>query len=235
MNKIFIVFISCFLVFSCNEPENNQLNNVDNEVIKTIKLKSKQDTIDYSLGVVIGSQLKNFGIEHYNEEILLKAINDVLNQNDQNLPIHPDVAKNIVSLYIKETKMQKIAYNLDANGSFLEQNADNNKIKVLGNGIQYKEILTGNGKIPTKNDNVTIHYSGSLIDGNVFISTYDKKPVSFDIDAALKGWQEVLPLMPVGSEWEIYLPPEYAFGQNGSKNVPPNSVVIYNIKLLSIN
>ncbi|MBN2894165.1 MAG: FKBP-type peptidyl-prolyl cis-trans isomerase [Bacteroidales bacterium] len=237
MKSFLIPLILVLFFVSCDDNPNktNNDNKLNNQVIKTVKLKSKQDTIDYCIGVVIGKQMQEYGIYNFNEEILMQAINDVLSENDQNLPIHPDVAKHIVSIYIRQNLTEKYTYDASSNGKFMKENAQDKNVTVLSNGIQYKEIIKGSGKIPTKNDNVTVHYTGKLINGNIIVSTEGKAPVSFDISSSLKGWQEVLTRMPVDSEWIIFLPPEFAFGQNGGKNVPPNSVVIYQIKLLSIN
>ena len=235
--RFLVQFLVVLLVFSSCEdiPSSNNNQTQNQEVIKTVKLKSKQDTVDYSLGIIIGKQMKNYGITQIDEDILLQAINDVLTEQEQYLPIHPDVAKQIVSLYVRQTVTQKVATDLDDNSNFLKNNSKSSSIEQLANGIQYKEIFRGTGKIPTKYDNVTVHYTGKLINGDVFVSTDEDKPVSFDVKASLQGWQEALTRMPEGSEWVIYLPPEYAFGSNGSKNVPPNSVVIYRIKLVEIN
>ena len=236
MRILTLFFLLLIILPSCeNESFNKADNQQDNYVIQSVKLKSKQDTIDYSLGIIIGKQMKNYGITKIDENILIHAINDVLNENENVLPIHPDVAKQIVSLYVRQTISQKKSVEINDNTDFLYNNLNNSDIVELSNGIQYKEIIKGTGKIPLKNSNVTVHYSGQLINGNVFVSTEGKKPVSFDINAAMTGWQEILTIMPQGSEWIVYLPPEYAFGQNGSKNVPPNSVVIYKINLLTIN
>lgn len=235
--KISIIFVIFFLLFSsCEDTTSNVENGNQNfEVIKTVKLKSQQDTIDYSLGIIIGKQMKNYGITQINKDILMKAINDVLTENEQNLPIHPEVAKQIVSLYVQQNVVQKVISELDENERFFQNNLQNSNVVQLPSGVQYKEILKGTGKIPSKYDNVTVDYSGQLLNGDVFVSTEGKNPVSFEVKASLKGWQEVLTRMSEGSEWVVYLPPEFAFGENGGKNVPPNSVVIYKIKLLEIN
>lgn len=233
--KYFFFTIIFFSLFACEIPEtkNEQTENV--QVIKTVKLKTKQDTIDYSLGVLIGKQMEEYGIYTFDKDILLKAINDVIEEKAQELPIHPDVAKQIVSLYVQQKLNEKVVYELEATGKFMKENSTKEGIITLDNGIQYKKITEGAGEIPQKTDNVTIHYSGELIDGNRFVSTYNGSPVSFDISTSMEGWQEILPKMSEGAEWVVYLPPEYAFGAKGNKNVPPNSIVIYHLKLLSVN
>lgn len=226
------------LLFSCeNETSTNNNSNQSNNnstPIKTISIKSHQDTVNYSLGVVIGSQLQNYGVYDVDYDILIKAIEDVLNTNPQNLPIHPDVAKNIVNLYVnKANNQQEIVYN-DANSKFMAENLTKQGIVELANGMQYKILKEGQGSVPTRDDKVVVNFSGMLVDGTVFSNTYDKTPVEFIVKNSLKGWQEAITRMPVGSEWIIYLPPALAYGVNGSNKVPPNSVVVYQIQLLEI-
>jgi len=230
--SIFIII----LLFACENdtPVSNQDTNNNSSPIKTVSIKTHQDTVAYSLGVVIGTQLQSYGIYDVDYEILIKAIEDVMNNNSNNLPIHPDVAKHIVNLYASTTNnQQNITYN-NANTTYLNENLSKQGVVELSNGLQYKIITEGQGNIPTINDNVVINFSGMLVDGSVFSNTYDKTPVEFIIKNSLSGWQEALTRMKVGSEWIIYLPPQLAYGASGNTKVPPNSVVIYKIQLLEI-
>ncbi len=236
IKKIYILLIFA-LLFSCENDipvnNNNQNNNVVNP-IKTVSLKNHQDTVTYSLGVVIGTQMQNYGITDVDYDILSKAIEDVLTNSSQTLPIDPDVAKKIVNLYAQKTKNRQQANFTDKNSNFLTENINNQGVIALPNGMQYKIIEEGQGTIPTINDKVTVNFTGKLVDGTVFSNTFNDSPVEFIVKNSLKGWQEALTRMHKGAEWIIYLPPELAYGTNGSKNVPPNSVVIYQIQLLDI-
>lgn len=232
MKNIIILFLLFFSIVSCDNKENKTQNY---EVIETVKLNNKKDTIDYSLGVVIGVQMKKYGITDIDYVILTTAIKDVLDNNYDNLPIHPHVAKQIVSAYVKQTSDIKLVNENENNKTFLEKNKTNDEVILLESGLQYKILNEGTGNIPIITDNVTIHYKGRLVDGSLFVNTYNSIPVSFNISKSLKGWQEALTKMKVGSEWEVYLSPELAFGKVGSGSIPPNTVVIYQLKLLSIN
>jgi FKBP-type peptidyl-prolyl cis-trans isomerase len=107
----------------------------------------------------------------------------------------------------------------------------------LQSGLQYKVLKEGNGPSPNLEDRVTTHYRGTLIDGTEFDSSYSRKtPASFGIGQVIKGWQEALPLMKVGSKWQLYIPAGLAYGEEGAGGViGPNAALIFDIELLSID
>jgi len=231
-----ILFFSVLAVFfiACENDTPVEGNN-NYKPIKTVSLNSHEDTVNYALGIVVGSQMKKYGIDNIDYEIVLRAIEDVLKTSDQNLPIHPDVAQNIVNLYVQKTLALKQVGEHDLNTRFLEENKTKSGVITLDNGLQYKVLKEGNGIIPTLNDKVKINFSGQLVDGTVFSDTYNSNPAEFVVKNSLKGWQKALVNMKEGAEWVIYLPPELAFGTTGSKKVPPNSVVIYKLELIDVN
>ncbi len=234
MYKFITLFILSVLFLSCQNNSSDLKNYSNERTLRTIKLHSMQDSIEYSLGVVIGNQMKNYGISKIDYSIVIKAIKDVLENGDVNLPINSYRAKQIVSLYVKSMHNRKIVEYLDNNSTFLQKNARAKGVNVLANGLQYRVLRFGKGKKPSLSDRVVVSYSGQLVDGTVFVSTGTSKPVSFIVKNSLSGWQAALTRMSEGSEWIIYLPPNLAFGNRRVKNIPPNSVLIYKIKLIKI-
>lgn len=235
--KYIISILIFFVLSACSNDapvDNNSNDNNNSTPIKTVSIKTHQDTVDYSIGVVIGSQLMNYGVDEVDYDILIKAIEDVLSNNPNNLPIHPEVAKNIVNLYVNAIVNKKDLSYKELNNQFLIDNLSKQGVVELPSGMQYKIITQGQGSVPTLNDKVVVNFSGMLVDGTIFSNTYDKTPVEFLVKNSIKGWQKALTTMSVGSEWVIYLPPNLAYGAIGSKKVPPNSVVIYKIQLLEI-
>ena len=108
-------------------------------------------------------------------------------------------------------------------------------IVTLPSGIQYRVIEEGNGKRPLKNSEVTVHYRGSLTSGLEFDSSFARGvPAKFKVDAVLKGWQDVLPMMKVGDHWQIFLPPEQAYGMRGQGPIGPNEALVFEIKLVDV-
>jgi FKBP-type peptidyl-prolyl cis-trans isomerase FklB len=109
-------------------------------------------------------------------------------------------------------------------------------VTTLPNGIQYEVLRKGDGEQPTAKDSVTVHYVGSLIDGQEFDSSRRRgEPASFPLGNVIKGWQEVLPLMRVGSRWLVTIPPDLAYGVNGAgAAIGPNETLVFEIELLSV-
>ena len=103
-------------------------------------------------------------------------------------------------------------------------------------GLQYLILSEGRGNNPTLNDNVTVHYHGTLIDGTIFDSSVDRKqPATFPLNGVIPGWQEALQMMSGGSKWKIFIPSELAYGESGTGAIGPNSTLIFEVELLSIN
>lgn len=119
---------------------------------------------------------------------------------------------------------------------FLSQNAENPDVVTTASGLQFKVIKEGKGKSPKTSDTVTVHYEGKLTNGTVFDSSYNRgKPTQFKVNAVIKGWTEALLSMKKGSKWEIFIPPELAYGNKGVPGViPPNSVLIFKVELIKI-
>jgi FKBP-type peptidyl-prolyl cis-trans isomerase FklB len=133
-------------------------------------------------------------------------------------------------------KNEKAVANLKAGQDFLEENRKKPGVHVLPSGLQYEIISTGDGPKPLATNTVTCHYHGTLIDGTVFDSSVRRgQPASFPLNMVIKGWTEALQLMPVGSKWRLFLPPQLAYGdrQTGS-HIGPNSTLIFEVELLGI-
>ena len=122
---------------------------------------------------------------------------------------------------------------------FLAQNKKKDGIVTLPSGLQYKVIKAGDGKKPTAMDVAVCHYRATLLDGTEFDNSYKKRhtvPVNFPVESVIKGWQEALQLMPAGSKWQLFVPPDLAYGGKGvpRANIPPNATLVFEVELLSI-
>jgi FKBP-type peptidyl-prolyl cis-trans isomerase FklB len=136
--------------------------------------------------------------------------------------------------------MQVVKYekNMKEGRAFLNDNKTAPGVVTLPSGLQYKAVKTGSGAKPTIADKVTVHYHGTLIDGTVFDSSVERKqPIELTVNQVIPGWIEALQLMPVGSKWILYIPSELAYGENPRPGGPiePNSALIFEVELLSIN
>ncbi|HRG14708.1 MAG TPA: FKBP-type peptidyl-prolyl cis-trans isomerase [Pseudomonadota bacterium] len=135
-----------------------------------------------------------------------------------------------------KTKYEQLAReNKAKSDKFLAENKIKKGIVSLPSGIQYRVIEEGNGKRPLKNSEVTVHYRGSLTSGLEFDSSFARGvPAKFKVDAVLKGWQDILPMMKVGDHWQIFLPPEQAYGMRGQGPIGPNEALVFEIKLVDV-
>ncbi len=126
--------------------------------------------------------------------------------------------------------------NLDAGRRFLEENGAREGVTTLPSGLQYEVLTAAEGDTPAATDTVTTHYHGTLIDGTVFDSSYDRgEPASFPLNGVIAGWTEALQLMAVGAKWRLYIPPELAYGEQDRGRIPANSTLIFDVELLEIN
>ena len=128
-----------------------------------------------------------------------------------------------------------IANNQKKSEEFMKKNMDLEGVKSLKSGVQYKVLSVGNGKKPTLSDEVRIHYRGSLINGEVFDSSYAKLgPQKFKILETIEGWQSVLVEMKENSIWRVFIPPELGYGKKGFDRIGPNEVLIFDIELVEV-
>lgn len=123
------------------------------------------------------------------------------------------------------------------NAAFLAENARQEGVETLPSGVQYRVVRTGspNGAQPDSNDLVSVHYEGQLRDGTVFDSSYQRGvPAAMPLDRLIPAWQEAIPMMRVGDEWTLWVPPEQGYGDQGGGPIPPNSVLVFRIELLDV-
>lgn len=190
---------------------------------------SDNDRAIYSLGYDLGTELKGNALE-LNQELLLQGVKDAI---DGNKPLVKTTGRNRALAQFRE---QRLKNNLEQSQAFLAENAKKEGVVSLDSGLQYKIIKAGEGKSPQASNSVAVNYRGTLIDGTEFDSSYDQdKPVTFQLKKVIKGWREALPLMKEGAKWELFIPPELAYGKRTPrKTIPPNSALIYEVELIAV-
>jgi len=136
----------------------------------------------------------------------------------------------------QDAELQKMGEaNMKEGQEFLAANKTKDGVVTLPSGLQYKIITPGTGPKPTTDDTVVCNYSGTLLDGTEFDSSYKRgQPAEFPVKGVIKGWTEALQLMPVGSKWQLFIPSDLAYGPQGRGPIPPNATLIFQVELLSI-
>lgn len=192
------------------------------------------EKVSYSIGVNVATSIKSEGLDSINSFYISKGFQDVFENKD--LAINIEESNKIIGEYFnkkQDAKNQRLAIDSKI---FLEQNKQKDGVMTTESGLQYLILSEGRGNNPTLNDNVTVHYHGTLIDGTIFDSSVDRKqPATFPLNGVIPGWQEALQMMSVGSKWKIFIPSELAYGESGAGAIGPNSTLIFEVELLSIN
>lgn len=199
-------------------------------------LTNKVDSVSYSLGLMLGQNIKKDGIKEVNHDIIAKAIEDVM-QDDGDYKITRQAAKIYYTNYMTALKEEKTKAARADGEEYLLKNALKKGVVTTSSGLQYEVLQKGDGAIPTANDKVEVHYHGMLIDGTVFDSSVDRgKTISFPVMGVIKGWQEALQLMHVGDKLRLTIPQNLAYGKRGAgANIPPYSTLVFDVELFAIN
>ncbi len=198
-------------------------------------LKTITQQASYLFGRDIGETMKQRGFD-IDPQALVLGILDVLQGKPSRLD--PQQAQTVLQQYVKQLMAKRKAQaeaNKKAGEKFLAANAKRRGVVTLPSGVQYEVLRPGKGDKPKPTDTVTVHYRGTLIDGTVFDSSYErKKPATFRLDRVIKGWSEAVQQMRPGAKFKVYIPAHLAYGENPPAGLPPNATLIFEIELLEV-
>jgi FKBP-type peptidyl-prolyl cis-trans isomerase FklB len=172
-------------------------------------------------------------------DLVIKGLRDVLSDGKL-LMTDDDLQKTMntfqAEIRLKQIQARKIAAedNRKKGEAFLTENKKKEGVVTLPSGLQYKILKVGNGKKPAETDTVECHYRGTFIDGNEFSKSETGKPASIKISGVIPGWREAMQLMPMGSKWQIFIPPHLAYGERGAGQIGPNATLIFEVELRAI-
>ncbi len=205
-----------------------------------VALKNTVDSVSYTIGANIAANMARGNVDSIlNREALIKGLTDGLDK--KTLAIPAEAGNQVVERFFQaeqEKQMEKqYGEYRKKNEQFLIDNKAKAGVITLPSGVQYEILKAGTGVKPTLTDKVSVHYKGTMIDGVTFDSSFDRgKPAEFDVSGVIKGWTEVLMLMPVGSKWKVCIPQELAYGSNPhpSSGIKPYSTLIFEMELMSI-
>jgi FKBP-type peptidyl-prolyl cis-trans isomerase FklB len=198
-------------------------------------LEDSKEKTSYALGVNFGNNLRNQGVE-VNLDTVLKGMQDGLaNQAKLNEQQMRETFSNL-SAQVRTRMQEKAKANKAEGEKFLAENGKKEGIHTLPSGLQYRIIKEGTGESPKTNDEVSVKYTGKLLDGTVFDSTSKRndQPARFRVNGVIKGWTEALTKMKKGAEWELFIPSELAYGERGNPGIPGNSVLNFTVELLDV-
>jgi FKBP-type peptidyl-prolyl cis-trans isomerase len=227
-NLLLAMVAGSVVLASCSTSSNTKVN-----------LKTMADSAAYAIGVDLGNNIKKNlpeapGGKELDPQIILQAFATIM-KGDSGL-IASAKAGSITQGYFVKAQSMEGEKNKGAGKKFLEDNGKRAGVTTTASGLQYEVIKAGTGPKPTAENTVKVHYHGTTIDNKVFDSSVDRgEPVTFGLGQVIKGWTEALQLMPVGSKWKIYIPSELGYGEQAAgPKIKPNSVLIFEVELLSI-
>lgn len=205
-----------------------------------VELKTQKDKLSYSIGADIGRNFKRQDLD-LDVDKLSKGMKDAMSGGK--LAMTEDEMRNAITALQTEMRQKqgqaaaaKGAENKKEGDAFLAKNKEEKGVVTLPSGLQYKIVKAGEGKKPADADTVECHYKGTLINGTEFDSSYRRgQPATFKVGGVIKGWQEALKLMPVGSKWQLFIPSDLAYGPAGAgQDIGPNATLIFEVELLAI-
>lgn len=225
LKLVFVAAISVFTIASCSQS------------IKSVKapVKSEVDSLSYALGISVGKNLKEtfpdlelsvFATAIY--KAYTDSVNPIFAQDEQ--------ANMFIQDYMRKEQEKKANENLEKGKEFLAKNKERAEVKVTESGLQYEVLTEGTGAIPAAEDEVRVHYHGTLMDGTVFDSSIERgEPAQFPVNRVIPGWTEGLQLMKVGSKYKFFIPAELAYGpRQVSAEIVANSTLVFEVELLEI-
>lgn len=199
------------------------------------------DRISYALGLSMGNNFKASGIETLDVANFSAGVAAVFN-GEQPKMSYDEAKAEIQKFFTAMEERQREAaaaiakVNSEAGEAFLKENGTREGVKTTESGLQYEVIEEGNGAMPKAGDEVTVHYTGTLIDGTVFDSSVERgAPATFGVTQVIPGWVEALQMMKEGAKWRLFIPSNLAYGPNGAGGIiGPNATLIFDVELIKV-
>lgn len=204
--------------------------------------EGNNEEISYSIGYDIGSNFKSQSIDSLNLQQIMHGLQDGINESDPAISDSTRKAmlrsfqKQVMAQQKKRRKKQATS-NKQKSKEFLAENKQKEGVQTTESGLQYKILEEGTGPSPGSNDTVRVHYKGTLIDGTVFDSSYERgEPIEFPVGGVIRGWTEALKMMKEGAKWKLFIPPELGYGEKGTRGpIGPNDALIFEVELIEVN
>ncbi len=192
------------------------------------------DKLSYAWGLAMGRQLQGMGVKELNSEEFKDGVKVAFDGGTPKIPV--EEAQKLINDYLTDLQKKAEAAAREAGEAFLAENKKNADVKETASGLQYVVVKEGEGAQPTAEDEVTVHYTGKLIDGTVFDSSVNRgEPATFPLNRVIPGWTEGVQLMKEGAKYTFFIPSDLAYGPQGIPNaIPPHSTLIFEVELIKV-
>jgi FKBP-type peptidyl-prolyl cis-trans isomerase len=243
---VFAILMATVVLFACsaggksenNTKKTNEVNTVDAtetsaQTSGVQRNKADADT-SYSFGLILAlmGDLNQIKLD-YDYDELVQGFRDTVEGNTPKFPVEEAYSKIQAAIAIAVQQMTE--ENKQKEAEYLSKNGARSGVITTASGLQYEVITEGTGLRPTINDTVEVNYEGTLIDGTVFDSSYERgEPIMFSLNQVIRGWIEGIQLMTTGSTYRFVIPSNLAYGEQGNSSIPPYSTLIFKVELLSI-
>lgn len=221
--------------------------NGDADTQTDIDLESEDARVGYSMGMTFAKRVEQ-DLPDLDSEAFLAGIQDGIRGEESRLS-DEEIQETLMEFQrrMQEEQMQgqqqqdqggndEAAANRERSEEFLAENAERDEVTVTDSGLQYEVLEEGDGESPSANSRVTVHYTGTLIDGEVFDSSRERgEPVTFGLQQVIPGWTEGLQLMEEGGRYKLYIPSDLGYGPGGTQGIGPNQALIFDVELISID
>ena len=193
------------------------------------------DKLSYAWGLAMGQQLKGMGVNDLDVESFTEAVKCVFAQQEPAMPV--EEAHKLINEYLQKLQGELEARAKEEGVKFLAENKKKAEVKETASGLQYVVEKEGTGAQPCATDEVTVHYTGKLLDGTVFDSSVNRgEPATFPLNRVIPGWTEGVQLMKEGAKYTFFIPSDLAYGAQGVPNaIPPHSTLIFEVELIKVN
>lgn len=193
------------------------------------------DKLSYAWGLAMGQQLKGMGVKEIDSESFKDGVKVAFDGGEPAMPV--EEAQKMINDYLTELQEKAVKAAREAGEKFLAENKSKEGVKVTPSGLQYLVEKEGTGAQPSAEDEVTVHYTGRLLDGTVFDSSVNRgEPATFPLNRVIPGWTEGVQLMKEGAKYVFFIPSDLAYGPQGVPNaIPPHSTLIFEVELIKVN
>ena len=193
------------------------------------------DKISYAWGLAMGKQLQAMGVKEINSVEFKDGVKVAFDGGEPKMPV--EEAQKLINDYLQDLEKKAEAMAREEGEKFLAENGKKENVRSTASGLQYVVEKEGDGAQPSASDEVTVHYTGKLLNGTVFDSSVNRgEPATFPLNRVIPGWTEGVQLMREGAKYTFFIPSDLAYGAGGVPNViPPHSTLIFEVELIKVN